>query len=592
MEGLDRLEKHWRWWVALIWLAAASLFVYQRWAQIRGFALPDTDDNIRMMQVRALIDGQGWYDLRQYRLNPPYGADIHWSRLVDLPIAGIKLALAPLLGGPDAERAAVTVAPLLPMAVGMAAIALVARRMLGPIAFGLALAVLLCAPSLKGMWSPLRIDHHGWQLAFLAVSVSAVTDPNRARAGLTLGLSTALSIVIGMEMLPYLALLGAGTVLLWVWDGGAEERRRLLTYGASLAGGIGLGFLLFASYANRAPVCDALSPVWLSALLGAGAIAVGLGLAHLANGWLRLAAAALAGALLAAAFVHFWPHCLGRLERIDPDADRLWLRNVLEARPIYRHGTDTIIAVVTLPIIGLLGYLAMFARHRKDGAALRLWLVIATPAVLASALLLWQSRAGPAAQLLAIPGATALGWVLVPLFSKSRFMLVRVAGVVGVFLVVSGLAAQYVDSVRPKPQRSPGNKAVDRANGLCPTLWAMRPIALVPKGYVLTHVDLGPRLIAVTPHDAVAGPYHRNGRDIAEVMKSFRSTPEYTKSVIDRRGIDYVLICPGLSESTIYSSEAPGGFYMQLIRGRVPKWLTPVKLPGDSPFRMWRVVRP
>jgi hypothetical protein len=48
----------------------------------------DTDDNLRMMQVRDLMRGQDWYDLRQYRLNPPFGADIHWSRLVDLPIAG------------------------------------------------------------------------------------------------------------------------------------------------------------------------------------------------------------------------------------------------------------------------------------------------------------------------------------------------------------------------------------------------------------------------------------------------------------------------------------------------------------------------
>jgi hypothetical protein len=376
-----------------------------------------------------------------------------------------------------------------------------------------------------------------------------------------------------------------------VWEGSEEERRRLFTYGASLAGGTALGFLLFASYANRAPVCDALSPVWLSALLAASAIAVGLGFARIANGWVRLAAAAVAGALLAAAFVHFWPQCLGRLEHLDPEADRLWLRNVLEARPIYRHSADTILAVVTLPIVGLLGYLAVFARHRSEGPILRIWLAIAAPAFLAAALLLWQSRAGPAAQLLAIPGATALGWLLIPFFWNSRFMLVRVGGVVGVFLVVSGLAAQYVDNWRPKPQRSAGNKAVDRANGLCPTLWAMRPVALQPKGYVLTHVDLGPRLIAVTHHDAVAGPYHRNGRDIAEVMKSFRSTADYAKSVIDRRHITYVLICPGLSESTIYASEAPGGFYMQLVRGQVPKWLAPVTLPEASPFRMWRVVR-
>jgi hypothetical protein len=120
----------------------------------------------------------------------------------------------------------------------------------------------------------------------------------------------------------------------------------------------------------------------------------------------------------------------------------------------------------------------------------------------------------------------------------------------------------------------------------------MRPIALVPKGYVLTHVDLGPRLITVTHHDAVAGPYHRNGQDIVDVMKSFRGTPEFARGVIERRHVDYVLICPGLSESTVYAANARNGFYMQLVHGQVPPWLQRVPLPADSPFMMWRVVRP
>jgi len=591
MEGLERLDRHWRWWVALVWLVASLWLVYQHWARIRGFALPDTDDNIRIMQVRAWLAGQGWFDLRQYRLNPPDGANIHWSRLVDLPIAGIKLALMPFMSGADAEKAAVTIAPLLPMGVAMAAVSLTVRRMLGPFAFALALAILLCAPSDVGMWSPLRIDHHGWQLAFLAVSVSALTDPDRARGGLTLGISSALSIVIGMEMLPYLALLGAAAVLLWVYENGRDNARQLLAYGASLAGGVALGYALFASYANRAPVCDALSPVWLSALMAAGAIAVALGMLKLGNIWLRLAAAAVGGALVAGAFVHFWPHCLGRLENLDPEAEYLWLRNVLEARPIYRHGRDVIVAVCAIPAIGLLGYLAILAKVRGDGPALRRWLVLAAPAFLAAALLLWQSRAGPAAQILAVPGAVALGWVVIPLFWNSRFMLVRVVGVVAVFVIISGTGIERAMSWLPQKQKGAANKAVDRANGLCPSLWALHPVALVPKGYVLTHVDLGPRLIAVTHHSAVAGPYHRNGRDIAEVMKAFRESADYARSVIDRRHIDYVLVCPGISESTIYASEAPGGFYMQLMRGQVPKWLAPVDLPKDSPFRMWRVVK-
>ena len=41
-----------------------------------AFALVDTDDNMRISQVRALLAGQDWYDLRQYRLSPPFGLDM------------------------------------------------------------------------------------------------------------------------------------------------------------------------------------------------------------------------------------------------------------------------------------------------------------------------------------------------------------------------------------------------------------------------------------------------------------------------------------------------------------------------------------
>src|SRR3954451_16408170 len=47
----------------------------------------DTDDAMRMVQVRALLDGQGWYDLTAWRMAPPNGASMHWSRVVDVPLA-------------------------------------------------------------------------------------------------------------------------------------------------------------------------------------------------------------------------------------------------------------------------------------------------------------------------------------------------------------------------------------------------------------------------------------------------------------------------------------------------------------------------
>ncbi|HEY0112246.1 MAG TPA: AcrB/AcrD/AcrF family protein [Allosphingosinicella sp.] len=588
MEGLERLGRHWRWWVLLFWLLASALLLYTRWGAIGAFALGDTDDNLRMMQVRALLEGQGWYDLRQYRLNPPYGADIHWSRLVDLPIAGIKLALAPLVGGAAAERAAVAVAPLLPMALAMVALAVTVRRLIAPWAFALAIAILLCGHSVRTMWAPLRIDHHGWQLALLAVAAMALTDPKRARGGVILGAATALSLAIGLEMLLYLVLAGAAAVLMWIRSG--EQSRRLLAYGVTLAGGTALSYLIFTSYSNSAPVCDALSPVWLSVMLGAGGLSVALAMLPLRTWPLRLFAAGGAGVLLAAGYALAWPHCLGRLEGVSPELVRLWLGNVREARPIYMHGFHSAVTVSALPVAGLVGYCVALWRHRGDEAKLTSWVALAALAALGAGLLLWQSRAGPAAQLLAVPGATALAAAILSWVGGRRSVLLRVGGIVLAFLLVSGLLAQNAVRLVPQKKRPP-MKMVDRANRLCPTTAALRPVALQPKGYVLTFVDLAPRLITVTHHDAVAGPYHRNGQDIIDTMRAWRGTAEEARATVARRGIDYVLICPGLSESTIYASQAKKGFYMQLVRGQVPAWLEPVSLPKNSPYRMWRVVR-
>ena len=582
------MERHWRVLVLLWWVIVSAWLIIERWNSIRGFGLGDTDDNLRMMQVRGLLEGQGWYDLRQYRLNPPAGADIHWSRLVDLPIAGIKLLLMPFIGGRSAEMVAVAVAPLLPMLVTMLALAVTVRRLVDRRAYLIAVALLACAGSAKGMWAPLRIDHHGWQLAMLALSLVALTDPKRARGGVLLGVATALSLAIGMEMLLYLAIAGGVTVLRWIID--REQARRLFAYGASLGGGCAFAFLVFASYANRAPVCDALSPVWLSAMVLAGAIAVGLAWLNPEKAMMRLAAAAILGAGLAAAFALAWPDCLGRLERSSPELDRLWLSKVREAMPVWRHGARTAAMIVTLPIAGLIGYALMLWTHRRDADRLIPWAAVALPALLAAALLLWQTRAGPAAQLLSIPGATALAWVAIRWLMSREMMLARVIGVVVAFMIISGLATGYVSQLFPE-RASTYRQTVNIANARCPSLAALRPVAQQPPGTVLTFVDLGPRLITVTPHNAIAGPYHRNGQQIVDVMHAWRGDEANALATVRRYRVAYVLICPNLSESTIYRSEAPNGFYAQLHRGKVPSWLAPVPLPADSPYRMWRVVR-
>src|ERR1039458_7159007 len=46
----------------------------------------DSDDAMRLVQVRSLLAGQPWFDMTSYRLDPPAGVFMHWSRVVDVPL--------------------------------------------------------------------------------------------------------------------------------------------------------------------------------------------------------------------------------------------------------------------------------------------------------------------------------------------------------------------------------------------------------------------------------------------------------------------------------------------------------------------------
>jgi len=284
--------------------------------------------------------------------------------------------------------------------------------------------------------------------------------------------------------------------------------------------------------------------------------------------------------------------------------------------PIWRHGWDMAIQTVTLPFAGLVGGLAMLhVTHREaqqeahvatafgpeapppptnDARAQFIrWLAVTLLCLLGTGLLAWQTRAGPAAQLLAATGAAAFAWIILSWVMGFRTMVARLGSLAAIALVVIALAQGWATSWLSGPP-APLNsyrQQVNRANSLCPTLWAMGPIEAQPRGMVMTFVDLGPRLITVTHHDAITGPYHRNAQQIIDVMQAFRGTPDHARAIADKYHADYLLVCPMMSESTIYRAEAPGGFYDQLVNGHVPDWLSPVRLPRDSPFRMWRIVR-
>ena len=581
------LARHWIGLTLLAWAVIAAWFVWDHWARIYWLALGDTDDNMRLMQVRAWLNGQGWYDLRQYRLNPPAGFDIHWSRIVDLPIAGLTLFFRLFTSDLMAEKLACGIAPLIPLSLTMLGLGATVRRLVHPLAWPLAIVLLLATSATMLMFMPDRIDHHGWQLAMLSLTLAGLCDPRAARGGAMVGLASAVSLAIGLELLPYAAMAGAIITLRWVWD--REESRRLAVYAVTLGGGTAAGFGGFASIANQAMRCDALTPVWLSVVVAGGALLLVLALANPESRAARLILGVVAAIAIVAGYVHFFPQCLGRLEGVSPELQRIWLDNVREAKPIYKHPFRTAFPIVTLPIVGLLGAGLALWMARRDPARLRGWAVVALFALFATLMLLWQARAGPAAQLLAVPSATALAWVLIPLVLNHRALPVRVFGTVGAALIVSGLFAGLIVRWLPIDRPSAYVQRVNRANARCASLPSLSVLNRYPAQTIFTFNDLGPRLITLTHHSAIAGPYHRNGTAILDVQHAFSRSPDEARAIMKRHGATLLLLCPNMAESTIYRARNPGGFYDRMARGKTPAWLTPMPLPAKSPLRLFRI---
>ncbi len=580
------IDTHWLMLTLLAWLAIAAWFVFDRWGSIRWLALSDTDDNMRLMQVRALLNGQGWYDLRQYRLNPPAGFDIHWTRIVDLPIAALILGFRPFVGTWWAERLACGIAPLLPLSIAMGALSFSVRRLVSRHAWPVALAFLLLCTATMLMFMPERIDHHGWQLAALGMTLAGLVDPERRRGGAIVGIASAFSLSIGLELLPYAAGAGAIIALRWVWD--RDEAVRLAIYGITLAGGSALGYALFASNANSVLRCDALTPVWLSVMIEAGTLLFVLARFGPRSRWLRLTMAAAAGIAIVIAFALVFPQCLGRPEQVSPELAANWLNNVREAKPIYMHAFRNAFPVAALPVIGIVG--ALFATWRaRETPIFSAWAAMLLFTIFSGAMLLWQARAGPAAQMLGIPGAVALAWIVLPWTLGHRSVLVRVFGTVIGFIVISGAFAAFVIRYLPIDRPDASTKAVLRAGSYCPAITSLAPLDRLPPQVIFTFIDLAPRLIAVTHHSAIAGPYHRNGDAILDVQHAFSGSADQFRSIAKRHGATLLLTCPNMAESTVYRVRHKGGFYDRLANGEAPAWLEPIAMPRQSPLKLWRI---
>lgn len=559
---------------------------------IRDLSLPDNDDLMRLVQVLDLLGGQDWFDKTQDRFGPPPGAVTHWSRLPDAPLSLGILAVRPWLGERLAAGIVAAIWPPILLAFYLGGTWLAARRWFGTRAAWLSVLAATQLTTL-GLFAPGRIDHHNLQILALLGVLVALADPvhdigGAAGRGCAAGLLSALSLAIGIEALPFVALCGAAATLSWALGREADEAGRLGAFGAVLAFAAPL---LYAAEtlpsAWFVPRCDALSPPWLllACIGGGGAVALSAAGALLPTRRSRLAAALAVGAAALAPFWLMYGDCLTRpLGTLPEIVRRDWLGRVAEALPLPSAlvRSPEMVAGGILPLAVAALVALRRASRALDGTRSR-DLAIAGFLGLGAAIACVQLRgiyiASAALPLVAGP---ALGRAFDLVAAGARPG--RAAAALAVALLMLGkVAALPVAALRTAGLGQQG-AAVTRQLSDCGEAASLRPLAGLPRTTVLAPIDLGAAILLHTPHAIVAAPYHREARGLEASLAAFAGSEQDMRRQIEATGAGIVALCRS------WTGGDPEGFAHALASGAARPWLAPIPTGGGD-LAAWRVVR-
>ncbi len=514
-----------------------------------ALASSDNDDIMRFLSVRDLLAGQSWFDNTQYRILPPEGLPMHWSRYVDAGIAATIAGAARFMPMDEAARFGLSAWPMLLLALYMLVTALGARRALGPGAAALAVVFILTWPTTADTYfRSARIDHHNVQILLMTGLVLALIRPGAPwRPGLAAGLIAAASLSVGLETVPLIGLAGLILAARALRDPG-EDGTRLLGFALALPPACAL---LFAGQTAPAawtqPHCDQFSsPTFALVLIGAVA---SLALVLLMRRVSRAAGIAGFLAILAAGIALAAPllaPCLDGPYAILPPEIRALIPKIQEVRPAhwFLMNAPGVFFANAAPALGatLSAAAALATRHAtgrtRPGelrAAGTLLLFGALPVLGSFVQVRMISLAAPATPMLA-------GYALAALLAARRETASPLAGLAllaaGCLTLLPPTAYELWHDWRPA---APERRA--SVNGDCRDPDTIASLDALPRGTILSTSNLGPPIVLLTHHDALAGPYHRRPEALANGIVPFDTDEAGLRAALARTGADYLLLC-------------------------------------------------
>lgn len=569
-----------------IWALLSIFLIISSWPNISSGTGWDPDDQLRLTQLRDFLNGQSWFDNRQYRLNPPDGALMHWSRLIELPLAAVTLLLTPIFGQTVAEIAATTAVPLLLFGVIIMFLARTASRVGGKNAGIAAAMIAAMSVPLITQLRPMRIDHHGWQITMAVLALASLFHADVRKAGLVLGAALAIWIHVSLEGAPMSA--AFFLFLGWQWLTKSDEAARLFcTISAFALSSLVLFFGTQMQGLGASIYCDTVSPPHIIAILAASAIMLpGLYMApqsKLVRGLIMATAGGAAGLVLLLRA----PECLnGAFSTLDPLVRDYWYVNVKEGMPVWHQDLRTAAFLMAGPIAGLFSFVIL-VRKMDETDRSKLW-VASFFSIYAFVLSLFVFRTiSVAAAYAVVPVAALIAYVFVQ-YRQSGLPKQRILYVVAMlFLLVPGSVVNAVLNVSPEQETVDDARSAAKLLS-CESAQSVATLSALPRGQFLVPFDMGPMVLAQTGHSVLASSHHRNEKAMHDHIEIFRSLPDVARQLMTARGINYLALCPDEQELDFYARKNPDGLWAEIAKRNVPDWLEPLPVKGKG-IMVWRV---
>jgi hypothetical protein len=533
----------------------------------------DNDDVMRLIEVRDLLSGQSWFDVTQYRLGLEGGTPMHWSRLVDLPIAALVLFFGLFLDPIAAEAAALTVWPLLLIVPALAAMGMAGRSVGGVqamhIAFGMTALLILIGSRFR----PGAIDHHNLQLVLVATLAAVLVEERyRPWSFVIAGLAAALAIAIGAETAPLVAVACAVVAVQWaaVGQSFAPAAR---AFALSLVGSLSLFFLATVPPDRYAAVtCDSLSLGFYGlAMIGGLLLVVSTFAAGNRGIAVRFLALGGSAAVVAAAAAGLAPQCLrSPLADLDPMLVTLWLQRVAEAHSVLDHirfepgsaGGDYVPGLLAIIVCAV----RLVRRDRVRAHAVMLGLL-----VVAWGVALVQVRGAVFANLLSI---IPLALLISDLRTRARrdganvLASLAFAGTVLVSLPTVWFIAGAALIGNEDSTVAGGDASKD-----CASETALAQLREHAPTTVAAPSNSGAEILRFTQHRVLSAPYHRNQAGMLAELRLGLGLPEEGAGVLREAKVGLVAFCASDPQTRSLIKQGPDGLYAALARGEAPPYL-------------------